>query len=213
MARPNFNVINARGIYAFSDYIKVENEDGKEVEVLKECFDWEALYDALAYRGKEDGFSYPSEDWNNSMAAREICETPLYRRIYGKGNAWTTNTYIKSLIAMRDGHYGGSVLDYDVTLESENGCTFSLSEYDGNTKDMLDDYLSSIEDYVDYKGASHKWNIGTFKMHKANIRKWVEGLLNAEIEKCEKFCKDNCEMELCVSARFSNGETWYDKVG
>ena len=35
MARPNFNVINARGIYAFSDYVKVENEDGKEVEVLK----------------------------------------------------------------------------------------------------------------------------------------------------------------------------------
>lgn len=212
MATPNFNVINAKGIYAFSDYIKVENEDGEEVEALKDCFDWEALYDALAYNGKENGFSCPSEEWNNSMRAREICETPLYRRSYGKGNAWTTNTYIKSLIAMRDGYYGGSVLDYDVTLESENGYTFSLSEYDGNTEDMLDDYLSSIEDYVDYKGASHKWNIGTFKMHKANIRKWVEGLLNAEIEKCEKFCKDNCEDELCVSARFSNGETWYEKV-
>lgn len=213
MGAPNFNVINARGIYAFSDYIKTENEDGEEVEVLKDTFDCEALYDALAYKGKENGFSYPSEEWNREMDAREICETPQTKFSYGKGNAWTTDTYIKSVIVIRGGRYEGSVLDYDVTLENNNGYTFSLSEYNGKAEDMLDDYLSSIEDYVDYKGADHKWNIGTFKMHKANIRKWVEGILEAEIEKCEKFCKDNCEMELCVSARFSNGETWYQKVG
>jgi hypothetical protein len=50
-------------------------------------------------------------------------------------------------------------------------------------------------------------------MHKKNIAKWLNKLIEDEIEKCEKFCKENCHGIYEVSARFSNGETWYRKVG
>jgi hypothetical protein len=53
----------------------------------------------------------------------------------------------------------------------------------------------------------------SFKQKRKNIRKWIEKRINTHIENCEKFCKENCDMELYVSARFSNGETWYSKVG
>ena len=77
----------------------------------------------------------------------------------------------------------------------------------------MKDYLNTIRDIVDWKGEQHKWNSGTFKIQKENIRKWIMKRIANEVEKCEKFCKESCEMELCVSARFSNGETWDTKVG
>lgn len=97
-------------------------------------------------------------------------------------------------------------------VETCDGDYLYLSDYN-NVDDMIDDYLYILRDIVDWKGGQHKWNVGTFKIQKENIRKWIEKRINTHIENCEKFCKENCEMELAVSARFSNGETWYSKVG
>ena len=112
----------------------------------------------------------------------------------------------------RGGYYAGAVLDYDVKVETSQGDTLHLSDYD-NVDDMIDDYMDILKDIVVWKGYQHKWNVGTFEIQKKNIRKWIEKRINMHIENCEKFCKENCEMELAVSARFSNGETWYSKVG
>ena len=101
---------------------------------------------------------------------------------------------------------------YDVKVEPSEGYTLHLSDYD-NMDDMIDDYMDILKDIVEWKGYQHKWNVGTFEIQKKNIRKWIDKRISTHIENCEKFCKENCEMELCVSARFSNGETWYSKVG
>lgn len=213
MATCNFWLKNAQSYYAFNDTYKTENNEGEEVEVVRDEWEWDDLLDCIRYRGEETKeFPYQSDDYNRRMEAREVCVSSSKWETFGNGNAWTTETEIESTIMIRSGYYSGAVLDYDIRITSSQGDVFYLSEYD-NMDDLMHDYLNCISDIVDWKGYQHKWNIGTFKMQKNNIRKWIEKRIDNEIEICEKFCKENCEMELCVSARFSNGETWYSKVG
>ena len=185
MATCNFWLKNAQSYYAFNDTYNTINDEGEEVEVTRDECEWDDLLDCICYRGEEGKFfTCPStETYNRRMDARNICETNTDWQTFGNGNAWTTETNVESVIVIRSGYYAGAVLDYDVKVETSQGDTLHLSDYD-NVDDMIDDYMDILKDIVD-----------------------------TYIENCEKFCKENCEMELCVSARFSNGETWYSKVG
>ena len=214
MATSNFYIKNAQGYYAFNDTYETENDEGVMEEVTRDEWDWEDLMDCICYRGEEGKiFNCPStEKQNRRMEARNICETNTDWLTFGNGNAWTTETNVESVIVIRNGYYAGAVLDYDVKVMSSQGDNFYLSDYD-NVDDMIDDYMDTLKDIIEWKGEQHKWNVGTFKLQQKNIRKWIEKRINTHIENCEKFCKENCEMELAVSARFSNGETWYCKVG
>lgn len=214
MATCNFWLKNAQSYYAFNDTYKTYDDEGEEVEVVRDDWEWEDLLDCICYRGKEGKFFVcPStEKFNRRMDARNICETNTDWQTFGNGNAWTTETNVESVIVMRSGYYAGAILDYDVKVMSSQGDEFYLSDYD-NVDDMIDNYMDTLKDIVDWQGGQHKWNGGTFEIQKKNIRKWIEKRINTHIENCEKFCKENCEMELCVSAIFSNGETWYSKVG
>lgn len=214
MATCNFWLKNARSYYVFNDTYNTINDDGEEVEVTRDECEWYDLLGYICYRGEEGKFfTCPStETYNRRMDARNICETNTDWQTFGNGNAWTTETNVESVIVIRSGYYEGAVLDYDVKVETSQGDTLHLSDYD-NVDDMIDDYMDTMKDIVAWKGYQHKWNVGTFEIQKKNIRKWIEKRINTHIENCEKFCKENCEMELCVSARFSNGETWYSKVG
>lgn len=214
MATCNFWLKNARSYYAFNDTYNTINDEGEEVEVVRDEWEWDDLLDCIRYRGEEGKIfdCLPSEKFNRRMDARNICETDTDWLTFGNGNAWTTETNVESVIVIRSGYYAGAVLDYDVKVETSQGDTLHLSDYD-NVQDMIDDYLDTLKDIVEWRGEQHKWNVGTFEIQKKNIRKWIEKRINTHIENCEKFCKENCEIELCVSARFSNGETWYSKVG
>ena len=214
MATSNFYVKNAKSYYAFKDTYEVENEEGVMEEFTRDEWEWDELLDYIRYRGEEGKFfdCPSSEKYNRRMDASNICETNTKWLTFGNGNAWTTETNVESVIVVRSGHYAGAVLDYDIKVETCNGDTFYLSDYD-NVNDMIDDYLDAIKDIIEWNGYPHKWNVGTFKLQQKNIRKWIEKRINTHIENCEKFCKENCDMELYVSARFSNGETWYSKVG
>lgn len=210
MATANFYTRNAQSYYAFRDTYQYENEDGTTEDVMRDEMDWDILMDDIRFNA-EKLFPITSNAWNNRMDARELCETETTWQDFGNGNAWTLQTAIDSVIVIRSGYYGGAVLDYDIKVNTQ-GSSFYLSEYN-DVDELIEDYLNELEDLVDWHGINHKWNSGTFKMQKNNIRKWIEKLIEKEIEKCEKFCKDNCDDELCVSARFGNGETWYSKVG
>ena len=213
MATSNFWVKNAQSYYVFNDTCEYENEEGEVEEVARDEWDWQSVMDDIRYRGKEVNiFAYKSEGWDRTMDAEGICETESDWLTFGNGNAWTTETNVESFIYLRGGYYAGAVLDYDVKVTTSQGDIFRLSEYN-NVENLINDYLNTLKDIVDWKGGQHKWNVGTFNMQKNNIRKWIEKRINTHIENCEKFCKDVCEMELAVSARFSNGETWYTKVG
>lgn len=214
MATSNFYIKNAQSYYVFNDTYEYENEDGVMEEVTRDDWEWEDLLDSISYRAA-DGKIFdcpPTEERNRRMDARNICQTNTDWLTFGNGNAWTTETNVESVICIRNGYYAGAVLDYDVKVMSSQGDIFYLSEYD-NVDDMIDDYMDTLKDIIEWKGEQHKWNVGTFKLQQKNIRKWIEKRINTHIENCEKFCKENCEMELAVSARFSNGETWYSKVG
>ena len=214
MATCNFWVKNAKSYYVFDDNYSTINDEGEEVEVARDEWDWDSLLDEIRYLGKEGKiFDCPSsENHNRRMDATNICETNTDWNTFGNGNAWTTETNVESVICIRSGYYAGAVLDYDVKVETSQGDTLYLSDYD-SVDDMVEDYLDTLENIISWKGYDHKWNMGTFKMQKKNIRKWIGKRIETHIENCEKFCKDVCDMELAVSARFSNGETWYTKVG
>jgi len=209
MATANFSVINARGYYTILDTYEAENEEGVMQTYERDEWDFENIIDNIRHNKT---FPYPSKEWNGRMDARELCEGVASCETFGNGKAWTTETYMSSVIVIRSGYYSGAVLDYDICVSTSEGDTFYLSEYD-SVDDMTEDYLDALQDIIGRKGYNHKWNVGTFKMQKNNIRKWIESRVENEIQKCEDFCKDKCDMELVVRARFSNGETWYSKVG
>lgn len=208
MSTANFSVINARGYYTILDTYEFEDENGVMQTYERDEWDFEDIMSNIRHNKK---FPHPSKDWNNKMDAQELCMASEWNT-FGNGNAWTTETYVKSTIVIRSGYYSGAVLDYDIKLETSQGDEFFLSDYD-NVDDMIDDYLDILKDIVEWKGYQHKWNVGTFKIQRENIRKWIEKRVDDEIEKCESFCKESCDCQLAVRARFSNGETWYTKVG
>jgi hypothetical protein len=204
MATANFRVINAKSYYVINDTYEVEGE-----EVERDGFEWEDIMDDIRHN---ETFPNPSYGWDRNMDARELCGSDANWQTFGNGKAWTTETSVESMIVIRSGYYSGAVLDYNIKVDT-NEYALYLSDYNGRVDDLIDDYLDSIQDIVAWKGSAHGWNVGTFKIQKKNIRKWIEKRINEEIEKCEDFCKRNSEDELRVSARFSNGETWYSKVG
>jgi len=214
MGTCNFYTINAQSYHTINDTYIDYDENGNEVERQRDTWDYDDYIDCIRYNGEESGlFPYPSNgEYNNRMKAMDICSNGGELHTFGNGNAWTTETYIESTICLRSGYYSGAIFDYDIRVQTYEGVDLYLSDYD-NEDDLVDDYLDILYDLIEWQGHNHKWNVGTFKMHKENIRKWLTKLITAEIEKCEKFCKDNAEDELAVYARFSNGETWYTKVG
>lgn len=209
MATANFIIINAKSYYAISDTYECENDEGVMETFERDQWEWDEFIDNIRYN---DIFPNPSVDWNRLMDASELCESDSNWEAFGNGKATLIETNVESVIVIRSGYYEGAVLDYEIKVTTCEGETFNLSVYD-NVKDMIDDYLDALENNIKWEGDVCHWNVGTFKIQKKNIRKWIEKRIESEIDKCEKFCKANADMELCISARFSNGETWYRKVG
>lgn len=214
MGTCNFSVTNAQSIYAILSTYECEDENCNVTEQYKDEFDWSCDTENIQYHGEESGlFPFSSDKWNRALNGREVCGSEGKWETYGKkGTAWTTETQIESVIVLRSGYYEHANLDYDINITDCKGNEYLLSDYD-DLGDLLDDYLSNLEDIVEWYGYDHGWNVGTFKMHRKNIDKWLTNRILAEIEKCEQFCKEMCEVELGVAARFSNGETWYTRVG
>ena len=208
MATANFRVINARGYYTILDSYECENMDGVMETHQRDEWDFEDIMDNIRYNTT---FQNPRDGWNERMDAKELC-SDCSTKSFGNAKPWFIDTYVESVITISSGYYSGAVLDYDICLESMKGDNFFLSEY-RDVDEMINDYLDTLEDIVYWEGYSHKWNVGTFKIQKKNIRRWLEKHLENEIQKCEDFCKENCEVQLAALARFSNGETMYTKVG
>lgn len=214
MAAPNFYVFNAQNYYVIEDKYIDKDDNGIDQEYVRTDIDFEDFFNDIRYAGEEDGlFPHYSDEYCGDLEAEELCRSDDIWDTFGKSKkAWTTETAITSTICVRCGRYCGMVLDYDIRITTSQGDTFKLSEYD-NIDWLLKDYLNTIEDIVVWKGDLHNWTRGTFKIQRDNIKKWIENRIQEEIDKCEKFCRENCDNTYNVYARFSNGETWYVKVG
>ena len=203
MATSNFMSVNAQGIYAIPSSYTDENGD----EVYMESWEYDEMMDNIAENAGWDRVE--GCDNNRNFCGSYICENTETIE-FGKTTPEFLQTTITATIIMRSGYYSGVNLDYEIHVEDCGGYGADLSDGFENMVDaMMENYRYMAERYAEEDG----WNYGLYTMQKKNIEKWLEKAINETIEKCEKICKENCEDHLAVSARFSNGETWYTKVG
>lgn len=211
MATSNFNKKNAKAYYVILDTYK--DEDGNDV--MRDDYDYKDYLDAIREVGKANG-NFPVSDAGYGLDDMlYVCssnENKEWERFGKSGKVYHTETTIEKIIGVRDGYYSGANLDFDLIIRTYNGDSFQLSDY-YTREDLVNDYLDHIEYCVENFGLDYGWTLGTFKMQKENIRKWINKRIDKAMEECDDFCKDNCEGVYEVSARFSNGETWYSKVG
>lgn len=208
MATANFSINNTKNYYVILDTEKYEDEDGNEKEMERDYYDFQSIMDNIRYSCEKDGYSETDERLDD---AQGICSKREFTQFNDK--SWFTEMCLESTIAMRSGYYQHAVLDYELKVSLSYGnIELYLSDYD-NADDMTDDIMDELESIVEWRGMAENWNKGTFKIQRKNIRKWVLNAIEKEMELADRICKDNSEVELAVSARFSNGETWYEKVG
>lgn len=95
------------------------------------------------------------------------------------------------------GYYAGWVFDVKSTVR------IGFDEYDLELGYDFDPSIIIDDNWCD--------NLGLSKIQAKNIAKKIDGIFRAEESNAEKAFAEWCEDELQVSARFSNGETWYSK--
>lgn len=207
MATSNFMNVNAQRIYAIpSSYIDTD-ENGIEVERYMESWEYDDLMDTIADNAGWDRIE--GSDNNRNFCGSYVCEN-VETLNFGKSAPSFLETTIKSTIIMRSGYYSGVNLDYEIFVEDCGGYDACLSDgFEEMVDTMMENYRYLAERYATEDG----WNIGLFNMQRKNIEKWLDKAIIEAVEKCEKICKENCKDQLVVAARFSNGETFYSKVG
>lgn len=207
MGATNFSVVNANGIYAIpSTYMDID-ENGNEVERYMESWEYDEMMDNIADNVGWERINGCDNDRN--YCGSYVCEN-VETLNFGKSTPSFLETTLTATIIMRSGYYSGVNLDYEIKVEDCGGYDACLSEgYENMVDAMMENYRYMAERYAEADG----WNFGLFVMQRNNIKKWLEKAIDDMIEKCETICKENCQDHLGVSARFSNGETWYHKVG
>lgn len=207
MATSNFMNVNAKKVYAIPSSYMDKDENGNEIERYLESWDYDGIMDSITDNTGWEGIEGSDNDRN--YCGRYVCRN-IETLNFGKSAPSFLETRIKSTIIMRSGYYSGVNLDYEICVEDCGGYDACLSEgFEQMVDAMMENYRYLAERYATEDG----WNIGLFNMQRKNIEKWLENAIDEAIEKCEKICKENCRDQLAVSARFSNGETWYTKVG
>ena len=124
-----------------------------------------------------------------------------------------TEVSVESSLIVIGGHYADATIDFDISVSPIcSGYNYELSDYE-SVEEMVADILGDMDDnaeyYTDY---DEKWNYGIWKMNRKHVKKWLCDLINAEIERLNEFCENNCDCKLERVAVFSNGEAFYRKV-
>ncbi len=101
-------------------------------------------------------------------------------------------------VLMRSGYYEGANLDYEINYNIESV--------------EFDDLTEAFQAYIDVATYNFDMSKGLATIQAKNASKRLEAISNELVENVEKILKENCTHILQVSARFSNGETWYSEV-
>ena len=189
MATPNFHTINSNKIYRIS---------------VEDTFDAEMRIEDLTELAKVE-LGFISGDNKSEVIAES------YNEFVNKYKTNLTEFNMKSQIVLLCGYYADMNLDYDIEF-SYNDDTFKLSDYKkyGYDLDAFAELLyETISDYLAWHTTYDGWNVGTLKIQKKNIIKWIVSLIENESERLEEFCKKHCDGVLTCVNVFSNGEAVY----
>ena len=101
-------------------------------------------------------------------------------------------------LLMRSGYYEGANLDYEIN--------YNIDSIE------FDDITDAFQAYIDVATYTFDLSKGLATIQARHATNRLETLSDELIENVEKILKDNCTHVLQVSARFTNGETWYSEV-
>ena len=186
MATSNFYNENASNIYAV--LMNYEDEEGNTVAPeYWECEDTiEELKNGLKELQTETINQY-DDCWGHNN-----CETTELGRLQVSKEYADVEVTVTINSILRHGYYEGANLDWYIQFEVD-GCDMDEIDFD----DMF--WRSDLPK-------------GMQVIQQTNAERWAENVRDELIEVMEGYYKKVSQYELTVSARFSNGETWYEKV-
>ena len=208
MSTPNFTIMCVNDYYALKDTLT--NEDTNE-EVLMDYWDWEQRMESIRENIKDkNGFTpVAPSTYDSDNDAHVLGFKDEWHDLDKSGNFYINLT--KTLL-IRDGHYRGAVLDYDIEMSYDGeGGTLCGGVFSGGDpeEDLKDNVLDAIEEDIKYWNGVRGWNMGLFKMQKNNLNKKLQKIITAARAEMETICKENADMKLYCTAVFSNGEALY----
>jgi hypothetical protein len=198
MGTSNFYNKNANTIFAVltSYESPILDDDGEETDetetVHPEEWECEDFIDNLQEMLKEKGYD-SSNVWDNerSYPGREFAYKTLSKQYCGQ---WFE---VKISAIIRSAYYDGANLDWEIQYVPG----------DGNWQEDEPDE-DQIKDSLTWDGV----NQGMAAMQTKNVLRWLENSRDSLITELEDVYGEVCGHKLQVSARFSNGETWYSEV-
>jgi hypothetical protein len=199
MGTSNFFNKNASRIFAIGMSYEqpIIDEDGNETDEMEtqsiDSYEWEDIKREIkAAIAELPDFNGLGSDYND-------------RNYYGTnvGELWKYRTYLNFEVGVelqayvRSGYYEGANLDWEVAY------IFEGEKYN-DVDDLIEYFIDRADDFA---------KKGLAVMHSKNVRKYLDTTERYLVDQIEKVFAEQSGVQLEVTARFSNGETIYSKVG
>lgn len=189
MGTSNFHKVNA------SQYYSVFFEADEENEGFQDDFWYDDQIDCIRSFLNEKGFNLNaySKDPHElrSFPSRVIASISAYKTICN------VDFNITMYAVVRSGYYEGFVLDWFYEVEIEGDCDIDCFPT-----------LEQLSETISYYGDV---SVGMGVIQAKNALKWLNKTVDSLIETTEGYFKE-ITTPLVVTARFSNGETIYEKA-
>lgn len=201
MGTSNFHNVNARNIYAvlmdYEDVVYDEHDNETDETEYRSPDTWEC--DMFIKDIKEDakekaplkGVSYYHTCNQDPHELNSYSSIPLFQFYRGK-KFGDIDITVNINCVLRVGYYEGANLDWFITYDVM-----------GSNTDELD--------FLYYTEWQSNMPAGMIKIQNKLAEAWASNTADELVNVTEEFFKEH-SMPLGVSARFSNGETWYTKV-
>ena len=201
MGTSNFHNVNASNVYAvlmdYEDVVYDERGNETDETEYRSPDTWEC--DMFIKDIKEDakekapviGFSYHHTCDSDPHELRSYSSIPLFQ-FYRSKKFGDIDVTVNINCLLRVGYYEGANLDWFITYDVM-----------GSNTDELD--------FIYHTEWQSNMPAGMIKIQNKHAETWASNTADELIDVTEEFFKEH-SMPLGVSARFSNGETWYSKV-
>lgn len=192
MGTSNFHKVNAKQYYSVFFESYEENEGFED-------FWYDDQIENIRSFLKEKGFNVDANSLKNVKDPHELRSFPSH--VIGSISEYKRICNVEFQINMyavvRSGYYDGFVLDWFYEVEIEGDCDI----------DIIPDF-EQVSETLSYYGDV---SVGMAKIQAKNALKWLNKTVDSLIETTED-CFEKITTPLVIVARFSNGETIYEKA-